>query len=804
MLQSLRYVVRSLLGAPAFTAIAVVTLALGIGVNSSMYSVMNALMFSTVPFPRPDSIVSLFGRSPEAQVNGFSAPELNELRAHPAQAFVAIAPLQQTREAVILSDQVSEEKQGVRAHADLFKVLETPPLLGRTFSTEECVDGRDAVVLITEALWRKQFGAKPEVLGQTMRISARVFTIIGVLPKVYSSAILFGECEYFRPLVYTPDQEASRNRREFGCLARLAPGFTPTQAMANLTALTDRWAKDTPILYPKYNITVRQAGQAGRSGNFSIIGLQMGVAAAILAIACANLANLQMARAVTRLRDLAIRSALGASRWMLIKQQLLESLVIAAAGGALGLLIARWCNELVGRNIKTGINSTMELSIDARVLGFTAAISILSGLCFGLVPAWLASRTDVNMALKQQTRSASGSKTQGWIRSLLVIGQVALSLAMLSVAGMMIHGLGHILNFRPAWDSESILTSNVQVEEAAYGDPAKARALYEALGVRLARIPGVEASTIASMLPDQRGWREDAFIEGQDFSLPTRSKANMFLVTSGYFKTLGIRLLEGKTFPENVSPASVEQVVISQSLAKHFWPTGGALGKRLGTKNPSGKVSWREIIGVVADAEPTIVFGDPYPQMQCYSHFIYQPWAWFQIALRGDNPGRFENDLRRAVSEVAPTATLRTVMTIAEMRDKTLHNLVVINAVLLGFALLGLTLASVGLYGVVAHNVNQRMTEFGIRLALGARQTDLLRIVLRQGLRLTLIGLGLGAIGSYELCQLLQHNLGPIITQSYVILGGTSVAIFAVSLLATWLPARRATEADPIVALRAE
>ena len=800
----MRYALRSLLAAPAFTIIAVVTLALGIGVNSSMYSVMNTLMFASAPFPRPASIVNLNGQTPQAEFMAFSPQEIDELRAHPTNAFTVIAPTSNTMETVTLPNQLPETVQGTAAHADLFKVLETPPLLGRIFTSDECVAGRDTVVLITEEFWQKKYGGKPEALGQTMRINGRIFTIIGVLPGAYSDTFVFGEGQYFRPLVYSKDQMNGRDRREFGIMARLAPGVSLPQALAGLAPLADRWAKDHPALYLNYNFRMQTAGRIGGSANVTIITMQLGLAAAILAIACANLANLQMARAATRLRDLAIRSALGASRWMLIRQQLVESMVVSVVGGALGLLIALWCNDLIGRNIKIGLSSTLHLPIDGKVLGFTAAISVLSGLAFGLIPAWLASRTDVNEALKQQSRGTTGGRGHGWLRSSLVIGQVALSLTLLSVAGMMIHGLDRTIDYRPAWASESILTANVQIDESAYTVEER-RALYEAILTRLARIPGVESCTLASTLPVAGGGREEAvFTDGQDSSGKNLPKAITYLVTSGYFKTLGIRLVEGRTFPDNISPTSAEQVVINQSLAKNFWPNESAIGKRLGTKGDDGKVAHREIIGVVADVDDAIQFSEPNTHLQYYTGLTYNPWTWFQIAVRGPNPVRFGNDLRRAVADVSPDLAARFVWTMDDMRELFLHNLVVINGVLLAFALLGLVLASVGLYGIVSNNVNQRMSEFGIRLALGARQVDVLRIVLLQSLRLTLIGLGLGAVGSYFLGMALRQGIGPIVAQNQTILAGTSVAIFVVALLATWFPARRATAADPIAALRAE
>ena len=804
-MQNLKYALRTLLAAPGFTIISLLTLALGIGVNSSMFSLMNTLLFATAPFPRPETIIALNGQTPDAEFINFSAPEIEEIRHAAGGAFTALAPVSGTMETVSLPDQLPEQVQGTAALADLFKVLETPPLLGRFFTADECVAGRDTVVLLTEEMWRKRFAAKPDVLGQTLRISGRIFTIIGVLPKAYSAPFIFGEGQYFRPLVFSKEQLEGRDRREAGLLLRLAPGVALPQALASLAPVSERWIKENPRLYPNYHFRIQLAGRVGGSANVAIIVLQLGLAAAILALACANLANLQMARAASRLRDLAIRSALGATRWMLIKQQLIESLVLSVAGGVFGLLIARWCNDLIGRNIRLGLTSTLVMPIDGRVLGFTAAVSILAGLGFGLVPAWLASRTDVNETLKQQARGSTGGRHQGWIRSLLVVGQVALSLTLLSVAGMMILGLNRTINSRPNWDSESILTANVQIDERIYESPEKRRAFHDAVCTRLAAIPGIEAYTLASMFPIAGGGSvNDVLIDGQDSAGNSFPKGVAFLVTPGFFRTLGIRLLEGRTFPENVSFTSVEQTVVSESLAKHFWPAGSAIGRRLGVKGGDGKLTWREIIGVVADADDPIAFTEPTTRMQYYTTMTHTPWSWFQIAVRGSNPSRFANDLRRAVADVSPDVAARFVWTLQDMRNQFLHNVVVINGVLLAFALLGLGLASVGLYGIVSNNVSQRTSEFGIRLALGARQADVLRIVLRQSLQLTLIGLVLGAIGSYVLGLALRPSLGLIISRNDSILVGTSVVIAAVALLATWFPALRATRVNPVDALRAE
>lgn len=802
-MNDLRYALRSLLKSPGFAVIAIITLALGIGVNSSMYSLMNTLMFATAPFPRPESIVNLNGQTPQAEFINFSYQEIEELRAHPSQAFAGIAVQSSQLETVTLPGQLPESMQGNAVSADLFTVLETQPLLGRTFTPQECVAGSDTVVLITESLWRRQFGAKPDVLGQTLRINGRVFTIIGVLPEPYSAIFMFGEGQYFRPLVFAKEQMTGRDRREFGLVARLSPGANAIQTLASIAPLAERWAKDYPQQYQNFHFRMQLAGRVGGSANNAILSLLVGLAAAILAIACANLANLQMARAAGRLRDLAIRSALGASRAQLIRQQVVESLLLSVTGGVLGLFVANWSNHIIGRNVRLGLFSTLDLPIDGRVLAFNAGVSIIAGLGFGLVPAWLAARTDINDILKQQTRGSTGGKHQGWIRNLLVVGQVALSLALLSVAGMMIYGLDRLINARPAWDTESILTANLQVDERTF-DVEKRRTLMNEIVRRLNAVPGIEASAIASRLPIGGSGTSDIFKEGQDSSVTTLPKGNSYLVTPGYFKTLGIRVLEGQTFPDNLAHTSPQTAVVNKSLADNFWPKESAIGKRLGVRAADGKITLREVIAVVTDADDAIAFTEPTTRMQFYTPMIHDPWAWFQVVLRGPNPKHFGSDLRRVVAEISPDIAPRFVWTLADTREQFLHNILVINGVLLAFALLGLVLASVGLYGIVSNNVSQRMGEFGIRLALGARERDVMRLVLVRSVRLTVIGLVIGAVCSYGLGLALRPSLGQLISQNYGILSGTCVVIFIVALIATWVPARVAAAADPIAALRAE
>lgn len=805
MIRSLRYAIRSLLNSPGFTTIALLTLALAIGVNSSMYTLMKSLLFADAPYPRSEALYDLSGRTPAAEFIQFSKPEIDDLKAAAFPGVEVISVSSGSMDSVALPGEVPEQMTGILADANLFKITQHPPLLGRFFTEEECVEGRDNVALITKEFWTNRFGAANDIIGKTFRINGKNITILGVLPESYTARFVFGEAKYFRPLVYGKDVITARDRREFGVRVRLANGVSITEALSHYQGTAERWKKDYKIQYENYSIIALGTGRVGGKANEMLTFLLMGLTLAILILACANLANLQLARANTRLRDLAIRSALGASRFQLIKHQLLESIVLAFAGGVLGLLVASWCNELVGSNLRIGLAGNLPLELDGEVLLYNALASVVAGVLFGIMPAWLASRCDVNQVLKNQSRGSTGGRVQNAIRKLLVVGQVALSLSLLTISVLIVQGLRNIVNQRPSWDSEKVLTANLQVDEKDYPTVEAKRAFHTAILNKLSAIPGCESAAIANFLPTGGGGRtHDILTEQHDPAASNLPKSNAYLITGDYFQTLGIKVLEGRIFGPTDKGDGPEQVIVNRSLATSLWPNDSAVGKRLGFRQPDASVTWAEVIGVVSDAQDAIMISDPRTKNQFYQNMAKSPWGWFQVVLRSENPGSLANDLRRAVADVAPDLAARLVWTVEDMRKLFLHNIYVINGLVLGFALLGLVIASVGLSGIVAQNVAQRFGEFGIRLALGATPEGIVRMVMMQGVRLTAVGVVIGLVLAIVVGKGFPQDVSMMVAISPWLFVLTTGIIVTVSLLATWFPARSAANADPMSALRAE
>ncbi len=802
----MRYALRSLFKSPGFTVIALVTLALGIGVNTSMFSLVDALLFRSAPFPEPERLVMLMRQTPRGQDNDMSQIEQREIR-EKTTAFTSLSTFTRDFSAVAEPGQPAERLNGIMADAEMFATFGVQPLLGRPFTAEETQPGKDQVVLLAHGLWQERYGGDPSVIGRILRIDGDPHVIIGVLPASIEYRFLWGNSAFWRPLAFTPEQLKNRNYRVFSLVGRLKPGLTPGQAAAELAPLAAAQEKDFPQDYPglRYVAPVLHEALMDTESR-KISWMLVSLSGFVLLIACANLANLQLARATTSVREFAIRAALGASRGRLIVQQLTECLLLSVTGGGLGLLVALWVNSLLEANIRIGDKpGGMQLPIDGSVLAVTIVVSVLTGVIFGIVPAWLASRTDVVTALKSSSRGSTSGRGQHRIRHALVVAEVTLALVLLGGAGMMQRGFARILQQETGWDTGKVLTGVLPMPEKRYETPEKRLEFYRSIERRLTALPGVESVALATSLPlwhygGERQIMSEALNTGDPAKLP---RASHVMVTSGYFATLGIKLLEGRLISPDVKPGDPEQVVINDALAKQLWPGQSPLGQRLGSVG-SDKTTWAEVIGVVRSAQSAASFSNPSTPYHVYRSVVHEPWTWIRFAVRSENPAGLIESVRRAVAEVDPDLPADQLMTVGQFVDRQQHNLIIVAQLLGGFALLGLVLASVGLYGVISNIVAQRTGEFGIRLALGAKPSDVLKLVLGQGLFLTVIGLVLGVAGAYGLGLFLASFMPRMIATDPVALAGTAVLLFAVAALACWLPARRATKVDPLEALRAE
>ena len=795
---------RALRNSPAYTLIALLTLALGIGLNTAMFSLIDAMLFRSLPFPQAERLVQIRATKQQGEMREFAEAEQREIRAQ-GEAFESLTSVSRVFYSLAESGRPAERIAGIAASAEMFATFGLQPLLGRPFTVEETHQGKNQVVLLSYGLWQQRYSGNPDVLGRTLHLDGETVTIIGVMPASCDCPLLWGDAKLWRPLNFTHDQLTSRDYRAFTLIGRLKSDATVGSAAASLAPLAASQQKEFAQSYAglRYRVLPLQTALMDETAS-RMYWLLLGLSGFVLLIACANLANLQLARATAGMRDLAIRAALGASRGRLIVQQLTESVLLALAGGALGLLVAFGINSLLNRFLLGGAADTT-LSINAPVLALAVAVSLVSGVLFGLVPAWLASRMDLNTALKQQARGTTTGRGHHFVRNGLIVSQVALALVLLAGAGILQRGFTRFLQRQTGWDTAEVLTAALPLPESRFDSEPKRVEFFRKLERRLAAMPGVEHAAICSSLPLESYTGDRAiFTDGQPTG-PAALDPRAFhvMITADYFATLGIPLVEGRNFSPEMKATDPLVVIVNESLARKFWPGQSALGHRI-RSDDSGYITWAEVIGVVRDVDTAANFSDPSTRLQIYKPIVHEPWAWANVVVRGPAPAGLKEGLRRAVAEVDPDLAVDQIATVRQFVDARQHDLRLVGQILGGFAVLGLMLAAVGLYSVVSHSVAQRTSEFGIRLALGAQRTDVLTLVLKQGLQLVGLGLALGLAGALGLGYFLGTLMPRLGGTDPVTLLGVAALLTAVALLASWLPARRATKVDPLVALRAE
>jgi putative ABC transport system permease protein len=801
----MKFALRSLLKSPGYTVIALITLALGIGVNTSMFTLVDALLFRTAPFPRPDEIHQVTAFNSRGRFGPYSEIETREVRER-ATSYSSLTTIGGSQSALAEPGRPAERVNGTTVSADFFATFGVQPLQGRPFAAEEYQSGKNQVILLSAAFWQNRFGGDREIIGRTLRLDGESVTVIGVMPPSFDYRFLWGTTAFWRPINFTPEQLKSRTYRIFNLIGRLKPGVTAGQATAELSSLAASQQKDFPQDYSglRYQVVVLHEALMDDESR-KIIWMLLGLSGFVLLIACANLANLQLARATTAVREFAIRAALGASRARLIGQQLTECLVLSLTGGGLGILLALWINNWLTASIRiAGESGGLPLTLNPTILLVTLAAALLTGILFGIVPAWFASRADVVSSLKSQSRGSTSGRGQHRMRQALIVAEVALALVLLGGAGVMRRGFDRFLHKEVGWDTSRVLTGILPIGDTRFTDPQKLE-FYRKVETRLAALPGVESAAISTSLPIWNyGSNRQVATEQQSGAdkagLPIASHV---MVTADFFTTLGIKLVEGRLFERRGDSTDPKQVVINDNLARQLWPGKSAVGQRLGSLREGG-FNWEEVVGVVRTVDGAANLGNPDTLYHVYHPIVHEPWSWVRFSVRSANPAALIDSVRRAIGEVEPDLPADQLETVAQTVDRSQHNLVIVGDLLGGFAFLGLVLASVGLYGVISNLVAQRTSEFGIRLALGASPGDVLRLVLRTGLVLTMIGLLLGLGGAYGLNRFLGSIFPRLVGNDPVALLGMAAALLTVALLACWIPARRATKVDPLEALRAE
>ncbi|MBO0858930.1 MAG: ABC transporter permease, partial [Chloracidobacterium sp.] len=763
MFQDIRIGLRMLLKDKGFTVVAALTLALGIGANTAMFSVLNTYLFRTLPYPDSGRLVRVYRTSihsdswPHSPGNFFDQREKNNVF-DKMVAYSSISPN--------LADpgQPAERLSGIAATSDFFPALGVKAALGRVFvpedhETSEFV-GAGPVAVLSDRFWMRRFGGDPNVIGRTLRLDGQDVKVVGVMPPGFDHPLLWGAVDVWRPLAFNAKGRSDRGSNWLRTFARLKPGVSIEQADQAMKALAAAITKETSQnqneslrLEPFY---LSMSDDIGRK----IMWFALGLAGFVLLIGCANLANLQLVRTAARAREFAVRAALGSGRLRLLRQSLVESLIIGLMGGALSLLLALWGVNFISHRLFTNLPGA-KVSIDFGVFGFALLCSALTGLIFGTVPAWLASRADVNQALRENARGSSASRSQQRLRSALIVGEVTFALVLLSGAGLFLRGVQRFANLDPGWRVDGLVTAEIGLPSMKYKNPEQRMAFYQQLEARLATLPGVDQVAISGSQPVWGLYSSGSMaVEGRPDPQPGQyPEIHREPVSAGYFGTLGIRLLSGRAFNSTDIAGGAKVVIINETTARRFWPNESPIGKRIGGSDPKDR-GWREIVGVVNDVGSPGSLGEPYTRLQSFYPLSQNTWENVNIFLRASAaPETLTSAIRGVVAELDPTVPAHQILSARALVERGMGSVSLLGHLLGAFAALGLALAAVGIYGVISYSVVQRTGEIGIRMALGAETPDVLRLVLGKGARLILIGALLGFGGAYAVARFLAFAI---------------------------------------------
>jgi predicted permease len=803
-MNDLRFALRQLAKSPGFTAVALLTLALGIGLNTSMFSIINVLMFRALPYPDSGRLVRVFRTSPQSRMWPHSVANFLD---HQAQnhVFEKMAAAAWATFNLAEPGTPAEQLHGMAVTADYFPMLGVQPELGRWFNAEENQPGRNQVMMITHELWAGRYATDPQIIGRTLRINGESVSVVGVMPAGFVYPFLFGPVDAWRPIAFTAEQRQSRGNNWLQVIARLKPGVSVAQADAEMRGLAARFGREFPQDNGQDGLRVLDLQHSCMDDlGHSISWFTMGLGIVVLLIASANLANLQLARAATRNREYALRGALGASCWQLMRPLLVESVCLALCGGALGLLVSVWGNDFIGRRMQIGDQTGTELPLDLRVLGFAFFVSLLAGVVCGTAPAWSAARLNVNDTLKQGGRSATGGRAHHRFKHALVVSQITLALTLLAGAGFFIRGFQNYLGRDPGWNPDGVWSGSVALPEQQYNTPEKMRAFQPRLLDRLGAIPGVERAALSTAMPIFGFFNSfNIVIEGQP--VPPRGQEPLIeqaRVSPDFFAVIGVPVHAGRVFADSLRDADPPVAIVNESTARRFWPGESAIGKRL---RGMGNDNWLEVIGVVGDVRYPARPSGPDTKLQLYRPLVQSPGTYLHVALRSSiAPAALTDAVRRAIAEIDPGLPVQKPGSVRQEMAKAGANFDLVSQLLVCSAALGLLLSALGIYGVVASLMVQRIHEIGIRLALGATRANVLWLVLRLGVRLALAGTILGLAGATPLRQLFRAAMPTLAGTETWTMVLVTLGLATVALVACWLPARRATKVDPIIALRAE
>lgn len=808
--QDVRFGARMLVKKPGFTLIAVLTLALGIGLNSAFFSIINAILLKPVNLPELNRTVTIWETVLSQGIERNEAAPANYFDWRDQSNSFEQVSLYTWWSVNLSAVEPPERLRGFRATANLFDALGVKPMLGRTFKPEEEETGKDNVAILTHGLWQRRFASDPQIVGKTITLNGVARTIVGVLPADLNYP---RGGEVFAPLVFSPELRQSRGNHGYLSVARMKDGVSVQQAQADLSTIMGRLRQQFPQSNTGRDVVVRTVLDDTVLNYSKLMPAFWGAAFFVLLIACANVANLMLARASGRTKEISVRLALGASRWRIVRQMLTESCLLGLGGGTMGLLVALWSLAAFKAILPDDAPAMMpgfeQLGINWRVAGYATLVSLGAGFLFGLAPAWQSSRQDLNSTLKDSGGRGGDSSGRNRLRSAFVVAEVALALILLLGAGLLMNSFLNLLKANPGFEPDNVLTMSLTIPSAKYPTPKQRGEFYDRLAERINAMPGVESAGFISHLPLGQSNSSSTFlIEGRPEPPPGQEMEGRERVcTPLYFQTMRIPLLKGRFFNDRDTADAPPVIIINDQLAKRYWPANNAdgheaVGKRMRLAGEIERNPWREIVGVVGSVRHEL--NQPLSP-DYFSPQAQDPWSTMFLAARTQpDPLTLVGAIRSEIKAIDPDQPVGDVRTMVAVRDRSIMHFRFSSGVMGVFGFFALLLAAVGIYGVMSYAVSQRTHEIGVRMALGATSRSVVSLMLRQGMRLIFIGVVIGLVGGFGLSQLLARLLKLTNTTNWLTFAAVTLSLTAVAMLACWIPARRATKVDPMIALRCE